>query len=657
MHMPALLIVLASAGLLVGLGSMLAGYLREGSPRGRLIKAAGVVLIAIMSFAGFPPEGRWDGSNDDGLYAWTAVAVAKEGRAHPVAEAYSEKPGDLGVRHSMEHLLQGQRDGGDLEQMRGLAPGMFLIPQPEEGIAMNEVRWGLPFPPSNLIWLGAAYGLAGFDGVDWANRIPVFGLIMMTVMVAGRAIGALPGLAGGVMLALNPIMQWVGATHFAEPLMGMAWWSALVQWERHRAKGSGIWTTGGWLAVAACAKSEGAVLAILLGVAMAVQLGCARDWRGLRTLLVVLIAALVATGLAYGPVAGTNLKDSVLSIWKPQLALLGLLGLGAWWGIERGVRGRWFGLPPVLFRVTSALGLALLLAWAIWLRPTASTPDFFYSPQHAIEIQSWREWTLIRIGWYTGYLGLGLLIAGWCLAVWRGLGESRSTWWHLAVPFAGGLFLLFCYDIRNTPLQPYCLRRLVPIVFPGMWLLAVAGYVWLAERVSSWHRVGRWGVGIWLLPLILIAAGEWRASQAMRIEVTRQPFFHQLDMLLDRLPEGATIVIDRASRADMLAAPLAVYGGRKVLFSAEGQRWGWPEGDDSFVWIGEVPVPASRAVKSRHSLRISFPMREQRSDQFSDSAQLVTLQLQVAHIEPLPIGIPPAQERPVVVPREKKSTD
>ena len=169
-----------------------------------------------------------------------------------------------------------------------------------------------------------------------------------------------------------------------------------------------------------------------------------------------------------------------------------------------------FSLPsatPWLPWAGAALTL-LASGYAYFVRPKVGVEydRFFFWPAGAF-IRSYREDTFVRLGWYWQPWGLAWATAGVAALAFQLRAAWQKTFWLLG---AGALCVL-CYDLRNNPVQPYAMRRLVPAASP---LLISAAATFGAWAVEAWRRgrpgggrASRWGPAVTVVTGAVLLVG------------------------------------------------------------------------------------------------------------------------------------------------------
>ncbi len=85
---------------------------------------------------------------------------------------------------------------------------------------------------------------------------------------------------------------------------------------------------------------------------------------------------------------------------------------------------------------------------------------------------------LVRLGWYLSPLGILLGAAGLLRALWKRL-TAGSAYFFAMLLMLGGLFSA---ETFTNPVYPYSLRHFLPVVIPGLLILAAYVLGWAAEK-------------------------------------------------------------------------------------------------------------------------------------------------------------------------------
>jgi len=506
------------------------------------------------------PEGRWDGENDDGLYANIAVHLARTGSTSVEAAAFEELPGSLRKLFAVKRPLQAQPGGEDLTQFWGPSLGAFFHDQsPFESDAQTSgsFHWSIQFPAGMPVWLAGWIALGGYGGAGFGAflLLPVAAGLLAVMMRDWTGDGR-GGLIAALFFLTNPLAVWLANTHYAELLTSVCWLSALL-WLGRLTRYPFVGSLGVvcWCAAAACVKVEGLLLGI--GTLFVAFLLHGREWKrsiGLGLGTVILLPVVV---WGYGPVGWQNASDTLASFLSGKVMLAGLCGglaVSIAWSLRRHLH--WLNRVEVRWAMAGVCVLGF--AWLGLIRPNLEGDHAFYYWPARGEILSWRAFTFPRLSWYQGTWGLLAICLGIALWMrWGGPWRKGSNGVGLAFLGAALAFgLVYFHDIRNNPIQPYAMRRLIPVVLPGLLVVATLGWRSIPGRRTVLRVVSICG-------LLTILAGQvfgliWLGRERP------DPFLpDQVAALAEQLPaDGIYVLGPEASRT---AVPLRCLGKREVL--------------------------------------------------------------------------------------------
>jgi hypothetical protein len=115
-----------------------------------------------------------------------------------------------------------------------------------------------------------------------------------------------------------------------------------------------------------------------------------------------------------------------------------------------------------LLRYGFSMTLSLLLLYFYFVRPETTEPHLIFSNATGDKMESLREQTFLRMGWYFTQAGMALACAGLITAFLKRIPNPL-----LAFVGVGTLFLVYYgYDIHCTPYQPRVMRRFFPYLVP-----------------------------------------------------------------------------------------------------------------------------------------------------------------------------------------------
>jgi hypothetical protein len=160
-----------------------------------------------------------------------------------------------------------------------------------------------------------------------------------------------------------------------------------------------------------------------------------------------------------------------------------------------------------------------------WLQTVRRTPTnvddlrtagFIAETQKAngLPVDGTRLYTEDSLHWVTWYIGLPAVVLATVAAavlLRRLLRDGTPFAWLLPLAVIGWTTVTTLLRPEITPDHPWASRRLVPIVIPGLILLAVWGLGWLRDRSWAGARARRWitvaGVLLVLVPPVVTSIG------------------------------------------------------------------------------------------------------------------------------------------------------
>ncbi|MFI7134588.1 ArnT family glycosyltransferase [Nonomuraea sp. NPDC050153] len=185
-------------------------------------------------------------------------------------------------------------------------------------------------------------------------------------------------------------------------------------------------------------------------------------------------------------------------------------------------------IRPPTWVPTAGAGLVVLLMIGLYARPwfqtvtrTPVTDDdrrtalMIAQTQQAngLPVDDTRLYFENSLHWVIWYVGLPVVVLATVAAavlVRRLLRDGRPFEWLLPLAVVGWTTVTTLLRPEITPDHPWAARRLVPIVIPGLILLAMYGLAWLRDliraRPPSWPRgprAGRWGTALAVLIVLV----------------------------------------------------------------------------------------------------------------------------------------------------------
>ncbi len=263
---------------------------------------------------------------------------------------------------------------------------------------------------------------------------------------------------------------------------------------------------------------------------------------------------------------------------------------------------------------------------------------------------------------YTTPALLLLLAVGVALALSLGLRGEGGRGIAVGLAFFGGPALCYVIDPMVLPLQPWAMRRFVPMVFPLLFLLALAGWQAGARRACG-RRTDLAGAAFAAFGLV-VAGTFLRPTAGLAGKPSGHEAQRQLVALARAFPPGGLIVLPDASADLHLQLPLEYAHGRDVLVLPLGGGTEAGVGDATLRYLARqlaggrsvwVVLPRTTDlcglllreldVERRFEIEVPFTSaRHVAADAFPEPPSLATLSIRV-----LEVRLPRAPSAPRVV--------
>jgi len=511
------------------------------APSGRSTAAALLVTAALGAVVA-PGSEDMLGGRDQGVYASIAAWVAKEGTLRIHSSALAEVgsleggPFPLSGQFLPGYHVADARRGSINPQFFHLHPVMMAV-----GGLIGGLNGALLVPPLT----GVLSGLAAF-------------LFLRRMLGPGAAV------AGTLLLTLNLAQVWGMRNPYSETFAQLSVFCTLWCVARGHETGGIRWGVLGAAALGAGFLNRidaPLVLLALLPALVALQAAQPRAPHWIVAALLpgtLLLAAWgVAHALSFAPLYVWNLGPFFIAGWTATLAGLVLAAIAFRW--RRGTR-RAIELLHAhghAIWIAAAVALCAAFAFALWIRPRLE--PFHVFPNYPI--RSFREESLIRIGWYVSMTGLWAALGGVVVLLRRWFVGRRPEWAPFLMVFLA-FSVLFLALPNVHPDHPWWTRRYLPAIIPGT-IVAIAAFAsWLWSAGGRWRPAGRAAAA---LVVAIVGLHEARLTAPFWRYREQQGAARQVAELARHVPEHALLVVSRTGVGVRLATPLAFHWGRTVV--------------------------------------------------------------------------------------------
>ncbi len=483
------------------------------------------------------------------------------------------------------------------------------------------------FFPGAFVWSALGDLIGGVWGGLYV--VPLFGALSVGVafVLGGELFGRWAGLLGAVLLAAGYAQVWWARYPSSEVLaqffiLAGLWCGA--RFSRGGGRGIGF-LAGALLGGAMLVRIDAVLAALAVPALVGYDLLLGRPPRRWLPVCAPLFLLGGAAALYAGTLGGRYL-DLIRDLHVPESLLrlspylppaVALLVVALWmlWRRRGESLGRLLtvhGRSVALLTAVVLLGLAL---WAYFVLPHQweGLPEHWGGPADRMEnFYAYDAQVAVRMVWFITPAVATLGMAGLVLAAYR-LDTARALFLGAIVAF-GSLYVALP---NVAPDLPWATRRFVPIVFPGLSLLA--GYA----VVEAGRVLGKvWGarVGTCAAAVLAVLALAWSVSVAWQIYGVRElaGAVEGLDRLNREIPEAGVVYVELPG--DDYAATLDYLYGRPVLaYDREQFREELPDLWEAgllesavYVTVEERQKPVFNGLRLREVGReeVSFPRLE-----------------------------------------------
>lgn len=517
-----------------------------------------VALIAAhlftLSYNSSPSENLL-GNHDQGMYLAAASHLKMEGSHAMLTDWIRQSPVEYKRFLTKEISPSLKTESPSEKTNTGTQAGFYLM----DDVGSSQY---IQFPPGYPTLLAIFWSLGEYGLVVHSNGILCLVCGLMLVAVCRNFIGRTGALATWLLFLFCPLTLWSANHLYAEPALLLLWLIAL--WalscsKEHRVLSAILASLS--IGVAFLVKIDALPLFILpLAYAAFVCNDNSLRFRA-SFLILSIVASLLATGF-YLHYSKPYFDFTLSGVFSGRLFLViafTALIVATASSIPK-IRARvygWIKANSQLLRYSLAVLTGLILIDFYCVLSHVAEPHRVFSDESGKGIESLREQTFYRLGWYLTPPGLALASAGLIAALIKRIHPVRLAFTGIATLF----LLYYSYDIHCTPYQPYAMRRLFPFVVPALCF----GIPFLIQSLpvklcSPKMR----GLIILLITAILVPQFQ-QINQKLIIREDYKGLYQHLSTVSQELPEDERILINGKGKAYIYAASLRYIFERECI--------------------------------------------------------------------------------------------
>jgi hypothetical protein len=503
-----------------------------------------VSLIALGAWQFFPTSEYVIGGKDPGTYISEGVQIAQRGTLaihDPVVAAVPDFARDLFFPVHYGFPEYSTRFMG------------FYLMDPRTGAVMGQ------FPHLFPASIAIGYGLDGLTGARSAVAVWAILGVLSVYFAGARFVGRGAAWVAAALLSANVITSWFARYPNAEVAMQALVFAALLAYARAHEDGDAFFApVAGCLAGLFFFHRIDAPLGVA-GMIAATALVFVVAGRRPRAGFLIPLAIGAILGWLYlsGPLRAYFAwprmyvgRLSTLGVAAAGLASLAALVVLGWLRRRHGERTRTM-VPLVIAAIVLA---AAAYAWFL-RQPGGRLTDY-----DAYALRTFTEFYVRPIVLAASLVGLVLV--------------ARREFWRdpAMVATIVGFSMVFFYKIRIVPIHFWAARRFVPVILPGILLLASRALVGPADQRWRGRSLVRIAAGACLAGLV--AVQFLAAARPVRSHVEYAGAIPAVERLASSFGERDLVIVesrDTGSDVHTLALPLAYIYARNVLVLASAK--------------------------------------------------------------------------------------
>ncbi len=539
-------------------------YKHLASNRSNSVKTVTFAIFSISSlliahtyflYNNVSPSENLLGNHDQGMYLAAASHLKTEG-THSMKTDWIGQSAAEHKRFLTKAISPSLKTESPSEKTNtGTQAGFYLM----DDVGSSQY---IQFPPGYPTLLAIFWSLGGYDLVVYSNVILCLLCGLMLAAVCRNFIGVSGALATWLLFLFCPLTLWSANHLYAEPALLLLWLIAL--WALGFSKEHPA------LSATLASLSIGAAFlvkidALPLFILPLVYATFIRNDNGLRfraTFLILSIATgLFATGF-YLHYSKPYFEFTLSGLFSGRLFLviaLTTLTIATISSVSR-IRARvyeWIKANSQLLRYSLAVLIGLILAYFYFVRSNVAEPHMVFSDESGKDIESLREQTFYRLGWYLTPPGLALASAGLTAALIKRINPVQLAFTGIATLF----LVYYSYDIHCTPYQPYAMRRLFPFIVPALCF----GIPFLIQHIPIKRYSAITKISLTLLITATLLFQFQHISRKLILWESYKGLYEYLSTVSQELPENERILINGKGKACIYAASLRYIFGQDCI--------------------------------------------------------------------------------------------
>ena len=494
------------------------------------------------------------GNHDQGMYLAAASHLKTNGGHAMITDWIRKSPAEYKCFLTKEISPSLKTESPDNITNTGTQAGFYLMDE-------NGHSQYIQFPPGYPTVLAIFWSLGGYPLVLYSNVIICLLCGLMLAFVCQDFLGAAGTLATWLLFLFCPLTIWSANNLYAEPTLLLLWFTAL--WTLRFSKKYPL------LSATLASLSIGAAFLIKIDALplFVLSLTYAFIYRGGRLrfpatfLILSIVAYIITTGfyLHYSKPYFEFTLSGILSahFFLGVVCALSLVTIALTVKTVRLKLSAIIRANSQLLRYCLAIFIGLILIYFYFVRPLTDNPHRVFADESGATIESLREQTFYRLGWYFTPFGLALASAGLIAAFIRRAHPAQLAFAGIALLF----LLYYSYDLHCTPYQPYAMRRLFPFVVPALCFAIPFLIQTMAVKLRSPKRAG-----LLILPVTAILLAQFQQiTQKLIVRENYKGLYQYLSNASQRLPKDELILINGKGQAYLYAAALRYIFERKCI--------------------------------------------------------------------------------------------